>query len=462
MAPCILVVDDSSTIRKVVASILDKHGYEVALAIDGEDALEALKTGRVRADLVLLDFVMPRMNGYQFCRELRESPPIAMTPVILMSAKAERIRDQFVEQTGAVDAITKPFDAQALVVVIENAIRRVNQGRTSSTRLPSSPLDDLDDTGTPFESPHGQVSRTIATKLSHVVTRELARSPDATPGELASLVAERLQDGLVDDMVEAMRVLEVRPGRGPILRGDMALLPIGAIFQLLQAESLSGTLVCANGEAEVSVIFRHGLIDVVRSTGARHEFRLGRYFIEEGLVTSDEIDAILRGGTALGIELRKRLLGAKLQNAGKITETQLRAALTRQSSELLYEVLRWSKGSFEFRRELPTEHAFGSPNERLALPVTTVVMEGFRRADEWRMFESALGSFDAVLVRDDVVVESLDRETLESKERTVLDAVDGQRTVRAIVSASHLSSFDVCRVLAQFLEARVVRRRSAG
>ena len=59
-----------------------------------------------------------------------------MTPVVLMSAKSDRIRDQFVQQTRAIDAITKPFDAQALVAGVENALRRFNSKRVSSARLP--------------------------------------------------------------------------------------------------------------------------------------------------------------------------------------------------------------------------------------------------------------------------------------------------------------------------------------
>src|SRR6185503_8777176 len=111
----------------------------------------------------------------------------------------------------------------------------------------------------------------------------------------------------------------------------------------------------------------------------------------------------------------------------------------------------------ELRREPPSELA---QSAKLGLPVASVVMEGFRRVDEWRALERTLGSFDAVLFRDDTAFGSLDIASLPSKEKVVLDAVDGERTVRAIVAASHLSSFDACRILVQFLEARVLRRRA--
>ena len=117
----------------MVSAILARHGYEPAVARDGLAGIEMIKKGP-KYDLVLLDFVMPRMNGYQFCRELRSNPAHRALPVVLMSAKGDKIRGQFVQQTGAVDAITKPFDARALVAVIEGAL--VEDGRGARAPRP--------------------------------------------------------------------------------------------------------------------------------------------------------------------------------------------------------------------------------------------------------------------------------------------------------------------------------------
>ena len=108
----ILVVDDSPTIRKVVFSILSAQGYQPVLASDGLEALAVL--GRETVDLILLDFVMPRMNGYQFCRELRAHPHHKGLPVVLMSAKGDKIRGQFVQQTGAVDVRSTHDDLDSM------------------------------------------------------------------------------------------------------------------------------------------------------------------------------------------------------------------------------------------------------------------------------------------------------------------------------------------------------------
>lgn len=517
MATRILVVDDSPTIRTVVSTILERNGYEPQVAIDGQDAYDALASGEAKADLVLVDFVMPRLNGYQFCRALRENPELAMTPVVLMSAKADRIRDQFVQQTGALDAITKPFDAQALVAVIENALRRANTVRASSSRLPD--LDFEDSTGItsiPRETGRGgaveletkrtDLAQLVARKLATIVTETLAELPEVvSPNDFANALATRLSNEAV---LEMMGASGERREATALLSGDLGVVPIGAVLQLLQAENQTGVLVCRNGSAEVRATFRNGVIDLVESSGAGAEFRLGRFFVEEGILTATEIDEVTQRPSAAPVTVpavqarpvstedvpqstrprlptlpgppfeydptltrpggdlieqlaattrKPRPLGMALLAAGKIVESQLRSALVQQSNELLYEVLRWSSGRFELRREPPSELA---ENARLGMPVASAVMEGFRRVDEWRVLERTLGSFDAVLVREDAAFGSLDVASLPPKEKWVLDAVDGERTIRAIIAASNLSSFDACRILAQFLEARVIRRRA--
>jgi CheY-like chemotaxis protein len=437
MSTRVLVVDDSPTIRKVVSSVLERHGFESVQAADGQAALEKLvQSARgmgngsggdesEKIDVVLVDFVMPRMNGFQLCRAIRGDEMLRDTPIVLMSAKSDRIREHFVQQTGAIDAITKPFEAQALIAVIENAIRRSAEWRE----------------------------------------RERANRAN--------------RDRAAADDVEAAESLGTTPaeGRQPVaLQGDIAVIPIGAILQLLQIESRTGLLMVTDGKTEVTMSVRLGLIDLVQARGAGSEFRLGRYFIEHGLVTTEDIDRLLRDNAptprppppdsgarsaipkAEPLTAGRRLLGDLLVDSGRVTRDQLRDALARQSSELVYEVLRWPGGRFEFRLEtLPAL----AESAQLGLPVASVVMEGFRRVDEWRVVEAGLGNFESVLQADRVAIEVADVARLPKHEQRLLEMVDGDRTVREIIEQSHMSSFDACKVLFALLEARLVRRRAA-
>ena len=122
MSPRVLVVDDSTTVRRVVERTLSRAGYDVVLAVDGQDGLEEAQ--RQPPDLVLVDFVMPRMNGFQMAMALRSVANLRHVPIVLMSARAEKIAGQFMSQTGAVDAISKPFSPEALLAVTAHALER--------------------------------------------------------------------------------------------------------------------------------------------------------------------------------------------------------------------------------------------------------------------------------------------------------------------------------------------------
>jgi CheY-like chemotaxis protein len=486
MSKKILVIDDSPTIRKVVSAILERAGYEAASAADGQQGLDALSNGG-KFDLVLLDFVMPRMNGYQFCRALRTHEQFRSLPVVLMSAKSDRIREQFVQQTGAVDAITKPFDAQAIVAVIENAFSRLELGtaRVGEPFENDEPPSSLRSGSIDEQQRAGRLAADVSAKLARAFLPAWNDSSGKRIDEsvLSAQMASRLSVELLREVFQILRDSEL--AAHVILSGDLHSLPIGAVLQMLQVERQTGVLEITKpptprsetsairawqsvaqsrplpAGSEVLITWRNGLVDLVQSRGAGDEFRLGRYFVEEGLVTPPEIDAILvrrdsePPPTSKG-RVPRKLLGDMLLAAQRVSEDQLRVALVRQASELIYELLRWQKGRFEFRRQPASAQA---ERAKLSLPVASVVMEGFRRVDEWRVLEASLGNFESILQRDPMAIEALGLERLSRAERSVIDTIDGERTLREVIIASHMSSFDACRILAQLLEARVVRRR---
>src|SRR5512140_1368912 len=125
----ILVIDDSPTITKVVQLVLTKAGYQVDTAPDGEAGLAAVRT--TRPDVILLDFVMPKMNGYQFCRELTADAKLRDIPVVLMSAKGDQVGERFVKVMGIVDYITKPFSPEAITAVVQHTVAKYGPLRTA-------------------------------------------------------------------------------------------------------------------------------------------------------------------------------------------------------------------------------------------------------------------------------------------------------------------------------------------
>lgn len=113
----ILVVDDSPTVRKLISGKLEKSGHNVVCANDGIEALEALKDGL--PDLILLDITMPRMDGYEVCRQIRSDPAARDLPVVMISGKDgffDKVRGRMAGTTGY---ITKPFGPETLMKALE-------------------------------------------------------------------------------------------------------------------------------------------------------------------------------------------------------------------------------------------------------------------------------------------------------------------------------------------------------
>lgn len=117
----VLVVDDSPTQREIISNLLEKCGLTVSFATDGVDALEKVQV--IQPDLVVLDIVMPRMNGYEVCRYLKSNPKTQNTPVIMCSSKGEDFDHYWGMKQGADAYITKPFQAKELLGTVKQLLR---------------------------------------------------------------------------------------------------------------------------------------------------------------------------------------------------------------------------------------------------------------------------------------------------------------------------------------------------
>ena len=123
----ILVVDDEIYIVHILDFSLGMEGYEVVTALDGEQALEKVKTEK--PDLIVLDIMMPKLDGYEVCKSIKSNAATQNIPVILLSAKGRNVDQKMGFDVGADDYITKPFSPRKLV-------ERINQllGQTAAER----------------------------------------------------------------------------------------------------------------------------------------------------------------------------------------------------------------------------------------------------------------------------------------------------------------------------------------
>ena len=127
----VLVVDDEKPISDIIQFNLGKEGYKIIAAYDGEEAL--LKVKAEQPDLVLLDVMLPRLDGFQVLKKIRESSQI---PVIMLTAKEEEVDKVLGLELGADDYITKPFGMRELIARVKANLRRVEPA--SGDRGPES------------------------------------------------------------------------------------------------------------------------------------------------------------------------------------------------------------------------------------------------------------------------------------------------------------------------------------
>ncbi len=121
MAKLVMLVDDSAVLRKITVFNLKKSGYDVIEATNGEEALEKLKEG-IKPDLMLLDIMMPKMDGFTVLKKLKENDEWKDIPVIVLTAKGGEDDERTALSLGATQVMTKPFSPVQLVQEVRRVI----------------------------------------------------------------------------------------------------------------------------------------------------------------------------------------------------------------------------------------------------------------------------------------------------------------------------------------------------
>lgn len=121
----ILIVEDEKDILQLVKLYLEKEGFRALTATTGIDGLKQVKTER--PDLVILDLMLPELDGLEVCKKIRLAPESAMLPIIMLTAKAEESDTVIGLELGADDYVTKPFSPKALVARVKALFRRLER-----------------------------------------------------------------------------------------------------------------------------------------------------------------------------------------------------------------------------------------------------------------------------------------------------------------------------------------------
>lgn len=212
----VLIADDSSDNLEVLSSALLCDGLEVAVACDGEEAVEL--ASRVQPDLILLDALMPGLSGFEACRQIKANPATQSIPVIFMTALAEakfRIRGF---RVGAVDYVTKPFEETELLARVHTqiALRRATQALEEKNSRLSEEIRE-----------RGRAEEALAEAVQRLREANAQLSEELLERERAEAARQALQEQII--AVQRERLLELSAPLIPIVDGVLVMPLVGTV-----------------------------------------------------------------------------------------------------------------------------------------------------------------------------------------------------------------------------------------
>ena len=159
MTERILIVDDDPWILRMVSTLLEKKGFTIVTASDGEEGL--IRADQCKPDLIISDVMMPKMDGWSMVKALRSRPELAITPVIFLTAlggEDDRIKGF---RLGADDYLPKPFRFEELDLRVSNALKKAQQAKQSAQALKDAERPSLQPAASKHESKSARVPLVI-------------------------------------------------------------------------------------------------------------------------------------------------------------------------------------------------------------------------------------------------------------------------------------------------------------
>lgn len=455
----ILVIEDNITLGLLLKEFLESKGNNVTIATTGKKGFEFII--KEPPQLILLDYILPDIKGVEFCKKLKEHG--YNMPVIIISAiEKEKISTDLkgLNLENIVEVITKPFDFEVFYSTIEPYLADSKINYTGTKTLfeqfeeelnlelgtitaPEIALNFKEEfceetiTKTTVPDYFNEAKEQIIDELSKIFSQIDIIIPKDKKREFIRKISREDIINLGDTL---FKVAPLNTTTG--LKGDLNYVALAEVMQMLQLQSQTGELEITSRGRSVSIFFRNGLVDLVMAKKLGEEFLLGKFLIITGVLTKEQLEEAF---LEIQSDNTKIPIGEKLVKHGFITYEQLTKALMEQSIELIYEVLRWKEGLYTFWKWSSHELARSA---RLGLPVSTLLLEGFRRVDEWLLIEEELPDINAKLKKTELVNIPERINNLSEQENYILTLInDDGNTIYDVIIKSKYSKFETCKIL---------------
>jgi CheY-like chemotaxis protein len=350
----ILDIDDSPTVQRLIEMILSSQGYHVVLASDGEEGIA--KARLERPAVILVDFVMPKMNGFQVCKTLKDDPSFKDTPIILVTSKGDKVGSKFVNVLGITEYFTKPFEPEELLAKIRAVI--------DSRKAEPAPL--------PVREPYGE-PRPGPRPSSAPPAPAAPSSTGGIEAMVRTIVEQVLGEFVRETLPELIKKELARPqhAEGSGIRGNLASVRLVEVLQMLSLHRQTGRLTVTRPGDAVQVYFRDGSV----------------VFASSNCGAGDPVDELLKKTCKIenvGIEHAKRIAGMSnhpidlvLVQERMIDARSFALCLKRHTESAIFKSMAWKEGEFCFEKADPPLFA-----SALQLKVDDLVIEDARRSDE--------------------------------------------------------------------------------
>lgn len=388
-SPTVLIVDDDRAVQRLLADALAKEGFTVAVERDGEWAVDTFNKREV--DAILLDLLLPAINGYEVARIVRTTPRGRNTPIIMISGvyRSAVHQREAVEKHGAFAFLEKPIRLSALYETLRAALG----DRYPQPREPA---------------PEAEAESLAAVKLADSELRE--------------------EVGLVEQHSQSAAPLQG-------MRGEFRQRPFPEVLSEIFHWKGTGALLLRREKVKKIAYFRDGQPQSIKSNLLSE--CLGQVMVRERIISEAECEESLRRMKATG-----RRQGAVLIEMGSISPHNLAYALNVQLRIKLFEVFSWESGDYQFNPKIapPPETV------NLEMSAAAVIYEGVRRHFDVERIRQVMGSVDDRFVHRSAASGSLSLD-LGEEEQQLLHAVDSRKTVADLRALELLSPLDTDRFI---------------
>jgi CheY-like chemotaxis protein len=361
---------------------------------------------------------MPKMNGFQVCKILKEDPDFKDTPIILVTSKGDKVGSKFVDALGITDFFTKPFQPDELLAKIRDVIDKRREAQPPPPPPPEPGRESRPAVLSPSPGMAPQragieaIVRSIVEQVFDVFVK--TKLPEIIQQELA-----KAQHGAVTAGIQ----------------GNLASVRIAEVMQMLGLQCQTGRVVINRPGDAVEIYFKDGLV-----VFASENCNGNRTAVEALLRKSCRIDEDSLRHVMRIAEMTSQPIDIVLFREKMIDHKAFAECLRRHTESAVYKVMAWKDGDFYF--EKTSSPVFAAP---VQIKVDDLLMEGARRSDEWSLIQKRIPDFNIVFEPMIGNAEELTTRGMSDADLMVFSLINGRRTIQEIIEMLSLLSVNLIR-----------------